>query len=46
MALAVVVAGLGWWRYRSGIRYPSSLTTYSKSDGLTYLKSRRRRPVY
>lgn len=49
-ALAViaggVIVGLGWWRYRDGIRRPSSLTTYAKADGLTYLKCRRSRPVY
>lgn len=44
--VAVLVVGLSWRRYLDGIRNPSSLTTYTKAEGLTYLKSRRRRPVY
>ncbi|GAB4658954.1 hypothetical protein MOKP64_12540 [Mycobacterium avium subsp. hominissuis] len=43
---AGVVPWLGWWRYRDGIRYPASLTSYAKADGFTYFKCRRSRPVY
>jgi hypothetical protein len=41
-----LIVGLGWWRYRDGIRHPSSPATYAKAEGLTYLKCRRNRPVY